>query len=225
MSNLLEKASILLTPTAYDDGKILSVKPEEVLGNELVTNGDFSNGSTGWTIINGTVTDKYNASMTAYQSGIRIAPFSNSGTFKVVFDLVVTSGSCKFDAGGSNNAIFNTSGTKEIIVTNTTKFEFNAFNLGWVGTLDNISVKEQIDGDFDFTRNSSATRVNSQGLIEDVQILSSNLVQNGDFSQEGAELVTNGDFSNAILTGYSERYLVYKQIVLLIIMDYKHINY
>lgn len=38
-------------------------------------------------------------------------------------------------------------------------------------------------GDFDFSRNSAATRVNAQGLVEDVQILSSNLVQNGDFSQ------------------------------------------
>jgi hypothetical protein len=81
MSNLLEKASILLTPTAYDDGKVLSVKPED-------------------------------------------------------------------------------------------------------GT-----------GDFDFTRNSSATRVNSQGLIEDVQILSGNLVSNGDFSQEGSEQITNGNFA------------------------------
>ena len=64
-------------------------------------------------------------------------------------------------------------------------------------------------GDFDFSRNSAATRVNAQGLVENVQILSSNLVQNGDFSeegveevsngsfsQEGSELVTNGDFSN-----------------------------
>ena len=63
-------------------------------------------------------------------------------------------------------------------------------------------------GDFDFSRNSAATRVNAQGLVENVQILSSNLVQNGDFqrrvykrfltarfSQEGAELVTNGDFA------------------------------
>jgi len=49
-------------------------------------------------------------------------------------------------------------------------------------------------GDFDFTRNSSATRVNELGLVEDVQILSSNLVSNGDFSQEGSELVTNGSF-------------------------------
>lgn len=43
-------------------------------------------------------------------------------------------------------------------------------------------------GDFDFSRNSAATRVNSQGLVEDVQILSSNLVQNGDFA-------TNSDWS------------------------------
>ncbi len=50
-------------------------------------------------------------------------------------------------------------------------------------------------GDFDFSRNSAATRVNAQGLVENVQILSGNLVQNGDFSEEGAEEVSNGSFS------------------------------
>ena len=50
-------------------------------------------------------------------------------------------------------------------------------------------------GDFDFSRNSAATRINAQGLVEDVQILSSNLVQNGSFSQIGSEEVTNGNFS------------------------------
>ena len=72
-------------------------------------------------------------------------------------------------------------------------------------------------GDFDFSRNSAATRVNAQGLVENVQILSSNLVQNpsfseegvqevsnGSFSQEGAELITNGDFSNGS-TGWDLR--------------------
>ena len=58
-----------------------------------------------------------------------------------------------------------------------------------------IKPSEAPYGDFDFTRNSSATRVNAQGLVEDVQILSSNLVQNGDFSQIGSEEVTNGNFS------------------------------
>ena len=50
-------------------------------------------------------------------------------------------------------------------------------------------------GDFDFSRNSAATRVNAQGLVENVQILSSNLVQNGDFSEEGSEEISNGSFS------------------------------
>ena len=50
-------------------------------------------------------------------------------------------------------------------------------------------------GDFQFSRNSAATRVNAQGLVENVQILSSNLVQNGDFSEEGVEEVSNGSFS------------------------------
>jgi len=39
-------------------------------------------------------------------------------------------------------------------------------------------------GDFDFSRNSAATRVNAQGLVENVQILSSNLVVNGDFATD-----------------------------------------
>jgi len=60
-----------------------------------------------------------------------------------------------------------------------------------------LSVKpENGDGDFTFSRNSAATRVNAQGLVENVQILSSNLVLNGDFSEEGSEEVLNGDFAN-----------------------------
>ena len=53
---------------------------------------------------------------------------------------------------------------------------------------------ENGDGDFQFSRNSAATRVNAQGLVENVQILSSNLVSNGDFSQEGVQEVSNGSF-------------------------------
>ena len=54
---------------------------------------------------------------------------------------------------------------------------------------------DDASGDFTFSRNSAATRVNAQGLVENVQILSSNLVQNGDFSEEGSEEVSNGSFS------------------------------
>jgi hypothetical protein len=47
-----------------------------------------------------------------------------------------------------------------------------------------LSIKpENGDGDFQFSRGSAATRVNAQGLVENVQIISSELVSNGDFSQ------------------------------------------
>ena len=40
------------------------------------------------------------------------------------------------------------------------------------------------DGDFTFARSSSATRVNSEGLIETAQIIGSELVTNGDFASD-----------------------------------------
>ena len=59
-----------------------------------------------------------------------------------------------------------------------------------------LSIKpDNGDGDFDFSRGSAATRVNAQGLVENVQIISSELVSNGNFSQIGTEEVLNGNFS------------------------------
>ena len=48
-AGLLEKASIITTPTAYSDGVLHSVKPEQTFGSELVTNGDFGNDTNNWT--------------------------------------------------------------------------------------------------------------------------------------------------------------------------------
>ena len=49
-------------------------------------------------------------------------------------------------------------------------------------------------GDFTFDRSTGATRINRDGLIEEVGYFSSELVQNGNFSELGSELVTNGNF-------------------------------
>ena len=62
-------------------------------------------------------------------------------------------------------------------------------------SIDNVSVVEDLSGDFQFSRGSAATRVNAQGLVENVQIISEELVSNGDFSQIGSEEVLNGNFS------------------------------
>ena len=50
-------------------------------------------------------------------------------------------------------------------------------------------------GDFTFERSTGATIINRKGLIEEVGYFSSELVQNGNFSELGSELVTNGDFA------------------------------
>ena len=56
------------------------------------------------------------------------------------------------------------------------------------GFIHSVKPSESPYADFTFTRNSEATRVNSQGLVESVQILGSNVVTNGDFA-------TNADWT------------------------------
>ena len=214
MSNLLEKASILLTPTAYDDGKILSVKPSIVLGEELIVNGDFHSNVNNWTAISNAVlswndgTLKISNVTQGYGKATQSFTTILGKTYKLSFDgFVSTAAKFQYRIGttqsGSNIAIVDSSSSQNISVTfvaqsTTTHLAFvvEDANTGVHINIDNVSVKEDLSGDFDFTRNSSATRVNSQGLIEDMQTFSGNLVANGDFSQEGPELVENGDFLN-----------------------------
>ncbi len=203
MSNLLEKASILLTPTAYDDGKILSVKPEEVLGSELMPSIATIANLGGGSITQ--ITENIYSSTSDGTSGSAVRPkFDFNTTAGKTYKLVITpigtiTGTINFDFYDGSTYLFQDydfTTIKEITFTDNGTV-FGAFNGQLAYSISNfkVSIKEQIDGDFDFTRNSSATRVNSQGLIEDMQILSSNLVSNGDFSQEGSQLITNGDFA------------------------------
>ena len=61
--------------------------------------------------------------------------------------------------------------------------------------------------EFDFSRGSSATYVAKDGLIKTAGLQATNLVNNGDFSELGSEIITNGNFatdSNWVLgTGWS----------------------
>ena len=209
MSNLLEKASIVTTPTAYNNGKILSVKPSIVLGEELVSNGNFSNGSTDWTLgASWSISALGATRLTSVNWGLdqTISNAVNGRTYIVTTEITdYTSGNLQLalGSGGTVNTIGSALGVyvNEFVWTGSSG-SIIRFQGNLVGSISNISIKEAIDGDFDFTRNSSATRVNSQGLIEDIQILSGDLVSNGDFSQEGSELITNGDFATD-LSGWS----------------------
>ena len=200
--SLLRKASIVTTPTSYENGKILSVKPVQSLSDELITNGDFATNSN-WTLTQATISNGA-ATFTTTDgsfSGIRQNVFTIGKTYLIsleVYNLIGTA-EVNTNAVASIGLDITSNGVKSFYMKaeNTDieiKRKFGQTNVS--ATIDNVSVKEVLDADFQFTRNSSATRTNSQGLIEDMQILSGDLVSNGDFSQEGSELVTNGDFSS-----------------------------
>ena len=218
MSNLLKDASILLTPTAYENGRMNAIKPyKDLYGPELVTNGDFATDSnwtkgTGWSIGNGKASRTSQSGSTACDQNISITA---NKTYKIVYDLTITSGSFFVRLAGTTNVSGTsrtTSGTYTDYLTaapGNNKVRLVGEDGSFVGSIDNVSVVEDLSGDFQFSRNSAATRVNAQGLVENVQIISDELVSNGNFSQigteevsngnfsqEGSELVTNGDFSN-----------------------------
>jgi hypothetical protein len=207
MANLLEKASILLTPTAYDNGRMLAIKPDENLyGAELVTNGDFAT-DTDWGKINSTISGGVGGlDGTGVTSLMWQDILTNGKKYEATFTISnynSLGNSSVIDNGGLSLYTINSNGTFTFTFTHTTangNFLFRAIS-GAIFSIDNVSVKEDLSGDFTFSRNSAATRVNAQGLVENVQILSSDLVSNGDFSQEGTEEISNGSFSQEGVEG------------------------
>ena len=202
-----DKSSILNAPCGYSNGVYPSLRPIRTFGSELIPNGTFKENVNGWITNNANATFVWQSDQTALFTStsfayVKLNPTLNltSGTYKVSFDILSFTGTLSnvhIGLGTSGNTVTTTGSFSYNYVSSggSTEFQIRP-NSGGTGSIkiDNISVKKITEADFDFTRGSSATRVNEQGLIEDVQILSGELVQNGDFEQIGSELVTNGGF-------------------------------
>ena len=171
MSNLLSKASIVLTPTAYSDGTLHSVKPLQTLGSELVTNGDFATDSdwvkgSGWSIANGVATsDGVSSNSNLSQQNI----LTLNKFYKVSVDVVLNSGILNVYVTSNPTKIITSSGSYTFYgLCNRPDLDLHFKSVNFEGSIDNVSVKEVIDADFDFTRSTTATRENSSGNIESV---------------------------------------------------------
>ena len=193
------KSSILNAPCGYSNGMYASLRPVQTIGPELVTNGNFDTDSdwtkdSGWSISGGLATRTNTGSYGAlYQNCL-----TNGKKYKVTITISSITSQGFFGVRLGTNYILQgitEAGTYTATGTSTSTTLSVMGNPTFAGSIDSISIKEVTDADFDFTRGSSATRVNEKGLIEDVQILSGELVQNGDFEQIGSELVTNGNFA------------------------------
>ena len=203
MSNLLKDASILLTPTGYDNGSMNAIKPTDgdgdftfvrgsaatrvnaqglvenvqIIGGELVTNGDFSNGSTDWNI----------EAVWTIGDGVANGNGANGTSEELSQSNVVTIGktySISYEVKNYVSGIIrlrkpqtinrNANGTyTEIVTATAASFIFNPSNFN--GSITNISVKEIID-------DTNIPRINYEGFSFQDTL--------------GSEEITNGDFSN-----------------------------
>jgi hypothetical protein len=199
-----DNLKLAMIPSGFKEDKLYSVIPfPNVTGNELVTNGDFSNGVQNWTLVgntslnngvisyidDGSNTNSYilqqntiNAGslyklsfdVTRYNSGlIQIETGTDSGGGVPAIDVDISQGV------GSYHAYLNANNAFFLLKRNgsSPNFDFD---------IDNISAKEvdQLPADFTFSRGSDSTRVNPQGLVESVQILGSNVITTGDFDSQ-----------------------------------------
>lgn len=207
LKDLNNKASIVLTPTAYSDGSLNTVIPPyapSYIENVPFVTSEWLTLAEGWSI------DETNNKLVAEATwtGINkraqymIPEMQVGKTVKFSFDAVVTAGKFHFlypfssgDVGYGSPNFINQSGSYSFTsVATGSSIYFRNKSTDFTGEITNIRVEVIEEADFDFSRGSSATRVNEQGLVEDVQILSGELAQNGDFEQIGAEEVTNGNF-------------------------------
>jgi hypothetical protein len=166
---LNNKSSIINVPAGYSDGALASLRPSS--GANL--NVSFNN-QNGWSW-NGSV---LSASPASGQAPFNDDRFLRQKTYLITFKVLsYTSGSLGYRFGGGNveNGYFNNDliegniisfQVKSDAIVNNFQFTTNDFN----GSLSEISFTELDTADFDFTRASVATRVNEQGLIEQVAI-------------------------------------------------------
>ena len=249
MAAINPKPSILLTPTAYNNGSLHSVKP--VSGENFIPySEDFSQSQ--WVKQSSgvasapVVTSDYAVSPDGTLSADRVVFNINGGTTSSDFSQLAES--VTSSVGDLTNSIFIKSNTASnynmsfidpiggtptsIVVTS----EWQRFNITSTLTTTTSTLKLRLrgneatsdfadvsvwgaqlergslgaytptngtaikNGSFDFTRGTTATRVNEQGLIEDVQILSGELVTNGDFATDSDWSMQSSCFLPTIFT-------------------------
>ena len=187
------KSSILNAPCGYSNGAYASLRPEyKLLPNEIIDEDSLT--LSGWSR-NGNVYSAVNASSNVvlnYLNGNPGFNYSIGDLVKVSFtisDYVQGGVKIQFSNGGSASytPLASANGTYTYtlkLVGNNTDGAILSDGTSPTLKVSNVSFRKVQEADFDFSRGSSATRVNDKGLIEDVTKLGSELVTNGNFDTD-----------------------------------------
>ena len=214
--SLLDDVSIVVTPNGYKAGELYAVVPEPTEGNELVTNGDFSNGYVGWNVSGNP--SNYSIEVVDHDGKIDVLHFTtsdnNAGVNQVIlqsnklylvkFDLKVISGNVY--VGKANNRVTGSllnpsewTSYEQYWTANDTYFRFYSSGTAQF-YLDNVSVKEYTSADMDVTRETAATRVDEDGLVNYAEVIGDEEVTNEDFSGGSTGwTVSNTDADNYVV--------------------------
>ena len=215
MATIKDKIGLAMLPSAQSggaststsdfSGTVHSLLPIQYTSANLVANGTFDkdsdwNKGTGWSISGGKAI--HTGGTAAYLSQDILQPRK---TYKINIKVISADASnyVQIYVGNSPASIaINSPGTYEYEFKSQSSVTLG-FALRGIGEveIDNVSVKLISNGDFDFERSSSATRVGSDGYVKNVEVLSDELVQNGRFEDVSTtEEVTNGGFDAGHLT-------------------------
>ena len=226
--SLLDDVSIVVTPNGYKAGELYAVVPVPTEGAELLTNGDFASDLTGWTGY---------GTRSATGGVATIGASANSGIYQGILTegvrYTVTVNVTSYDGVGTaefanNNGINIYTITETGIQTFTFTHNIASSNLIIRGlsnalfSLSSVSVKEYTSADMDVTRATAATRVDEDGLVNYAEILGSEEVTNGDFSngstdwdlyQTGSSTVTFSDVASINIDGSNSNAGLYQENV------------
>ena len=184
--SLLDDVSIVVTPNGYKAGELYAVVPVPTEGAEEVVNGDFATDS------------DWSFGGTTFSAGAILLDSANDNVFQgwtdtinTLYKLTITktgSGTIRFRSGFAGSAATKIEIPESGIIYFTSTSDTNRIQIygdenSINATLNSVSVKEYTAADMDVTRATAATRVDEAGLVNYAEII-------------GSEEVTNGDFSN-----------------------------
>lgn len=132
--------------SATDVVTVQSFEEDAVLGEELVTNGDFSDGSTGWEVFGESTTDTGAGRVYSSDGSLSYIRWSDDvylgNTYLVGYDVAISDGSVLANNFSSFFWTTQTTGTKNNVYTATQNFITFKRTTPCDVTLDNVSVRE-----------------------------------------------------------------------------------
>ena len=210
--SLLDDVSIVVTPNGYKAGELYAVIPVPTEGADVIDDGNFPDGSTAWTLNGWTISGNAANCSGITANMIQTISGSTNKQFLITFTISnYISGSVRpaFVGGYNYSSAYNANGVYTTVISSYSDIRFVFYSNSFNGSTSNVSVKEYTSADMDVTRNTAATRVDENGLVNYAEVLGVDLVDEGDFPLPntawnvggGTEITINGARINNTVTG------------------------